>query len=686
VVPNAPGSPLRGHIDDPRPGAIVIGDTVTLRGWHVWGDQPVLAVAFSADGRLVGHAATGTESRADVAKALGAEQFAEAGWHGVVDLGGAREVTLTVTVWPAPGEPPVDLGPLPLRVSRHHGGVEPELDEGAPNRFHGALELPPEGTALERDAVNLVGWALTDRLPVSRLEVTVNGEDVGRARLGLQRPDVARHYRAPHAEVSGFEHLVDLSALAPGTSAVRVEVRARSLGGESEVVARRRYQLAPVAAVEDRSDRAGVLGRRLEGIRASVRPGDALDLVVFTHDLGYGGGQLWLSELLRQAGAGSRFACTVVSPISGPLLAEFEERGIEVHITQEYPVTDIEQYEGRVVEAAQWLATRGHNAALVNTFGAFFGADVATRLGLPTVWGIHESWSPSVMWSVAYPAGHVDPLVQRAAYGAIGAAGALVFEAEQTRRQFEPWAAPGRAVVVPYGIDATGVERYRATTTPEQARRATRLPARARVLLVMATTERRKGQTVLAEAFARIARSFPDALLVFVGDTGTPYAEALARLIRRSGIERQTRLLPVVEDTYRWYRAADVVVCASDVESLPRSVLEAMCFGVPVLTTSVFGLTDLLTDDETGFLFEPLDLTAAIGALRRVLELDAPSLARVASAGRQLVRGHYDSAGYATDVVDLLEGLRRDPTRTPAQILSVDGRSHRTMTVPTDAG
>jgi len=78
-----------------------------------------------------------------VAKALGAEQFAEAGWHGVVDLGGAREVTLTVTVWPAPGEPPVDLGPLPLRVSRHHGGVEPELDEGAPNRFHGALELPP---------------------------------------------------------------------------------------------------------------------------------------------------------------------------------------------------------------------------------------------------------------------------------------------------------------------------------------------------------------------------------------------------------------------------------------------------------------------------------------------------------------------------------------------------------------
>jgi len=664
---------------------MVVGDSVTVRGWHLWGDQPALAVAFTLDGRVVGHVATGTEARADVAKALGVEHFAEAGWHGVVELGGAREVTLTVTVWPAPGEPPIELDPLPLRVSHRSPEAEPDLDERAPNRFHGALELPPEGTALERGAVNLVGWALTDRLAVSRVEVAVDGVDTGRARLGLQRPDVARHYRAPHAEVSGFEHLVDLSGSAPGATGVRVEVRARSLGGESEVIARHRYRLAPVEAAEDRSARALVLGRRLEAIRASARTQRDLDLVVFTHDLGYGGGQLWLSELLRQAGAGSRFACTVVAPSPGPLLADFEATGIEVHITQDYPVTSIEQYEGRIIETAQWLTTRSHNAALVNTFGSFFGADAATRLGLPTVWGIHESWAPSLLWSVAYPPGYVDPLVRQAAYGAIRATGAIVFEADQTRRQFEPWAAPGRAVVVPYGIDATGIERYRASTSRAEARRATRLPARARVLLVMGTTERRKGQTVLAEAFARVARRHPDAMLVFVGDTGTPYSAALARLIRRSGIERQTRLVPVVEDTYRWYQAADVLVCASDVESLPRSVLEAMCFGVPVLATSVFGLTDLLDDGETGFCYEPLDLSAAVEALRRILDLDPATLARVAEAGRDLAVEQYDSAGYAADVVALLEGLRRDPARTPAEILSADGRSHRVATAPDGA-
>ena len=63
----------------------------------------------------------------------------------------------------------------------------------------------------------------------------------------------------------------------------------------------------------------------------------------------------------------------------------------------------------------------------------------------------------------------------------------------------------------------------------------------------------------------------------------------------------------MVLDTYPWYRAADLLVSASDIESLPRSVLEAMCFRVPVLATSIFGLPELISDGETGFLFEPGD-------------------------------------------------------------------------------
>lgn len=675
VIANAPGSPLRGHVDDPRPDSLLSRNAVVVRGWHLWGDGAALAVAIEVNGKVVGQAATGTESRPDVARALGVARYAESGWRGIIDLAHepGDEFVLTVSVWPAPEVAPIELEPVTVRLG--NAGASESAGTTGPNRFHGALDLPRPAAPLERGPVNLVGWALTDRLPVSRVEVSVNGESAGRARLGLDRSDVARHHRTAHAEVSGFECLVDLSSLPAAATTVVIEVIAWSLGEESNVITKRRYRLSPPLVGTDRSARMAVLGHRFEEIRSTHQPGPDLNLVVFTHDLGYGGGQLWLAELLRQAGAGRRFDCTVVSPVGGPLLDEFERQGIEVHVTQDYPLRDIESYEGRIMETALWLASRSHTAALVNTFGAFFGADAATRLGLATVWAIHESWAPSVYWSVAYPPDYVHPDVRRAALHALSATGALIFEAEETRRQYLGSAVPERAVVVPYGIDSSAIDQYRAATSRAQARRSVGLPPDARVLLIMGTTERRKGQTVVAEAFARMAREYPDTLLVFVGNTGTPYAEALARLLRKAGVERQARLVPVVEDTYRWYRAADLLVSASDVESLPRSVLEAMCFGLPVLATSVFGLPELIDDGVTGFLYEPLDLAETIRALRRVLDLGPEDLAAVAEAGRQLVAQHYDSAGYAIDVIALLNGLRKDPAASLGEILAADGRA-----------
>jgi glycosyltransferase involved in cell wall biosynthesis len=549
--------------------------------------------------------------------------------------------------------------------------------------------------------MRLTGWALTESDPLSRVELVVAGQEAGRARMGLPRPEVARRLQVPHAEVSGFEGLVDLSEFVAASSGgagagggsrggegelaeVEIEARGWSLRGASRVVASRTVSVrrpAPVAAV------AAPARDRLAGDEASGldRPSEgALNLVCFTHDLGLGGGQLWLSELLRRASAGSAFECTVVAPTPGPLIERFEAQGIGVHLTGETPVRHGASYEGRVQEMVTYCSGHGYNAALVNSFGAFMGADIATRLGLGTVWAIHESWRPSALWSVAYGASPVDPAVPAAVALAMRSAGALIFEAEETRLQYADAAGPDRAVVVPYGIDVSTVEEYRASTSKAQARQALDVPEDARVLLVLGTTEPRKAQTMLAAAFAQVASEHPDALLVFVGDTGTAYADALRNLVRGLHIEDQVRLVPVVEDVYQWYRAADALVCASDVESLPRSVLEAMAFSVPIVATSVFGLTELLTDGDTGYLFEPLDLGAMVDALRRVLAADGGSLAAVAEAGRQLVLRDYDSAWYAADVVALLEGLRRSPSSTPAEILAAS--SPRPSTRPRAGG
>ena len=145
----------------------------------------------------------------------------------------------------------------------------------------------------------------------------------------------------------------------------------------------------------------------------------------------------------------------------------------------------------------------------------------------------------------------------------------------------------------------------------------------------MGTYEPRKAQGALALAFAEVADDAPDTVFAFVGDTGGPYADAVHDVVDRLELGDRIRLVPVVSDIYVWYLMADALVSVSDVESLPRSVLEAMAFEVPVLAASVFGLPELIEDGVNGLLCAPCDIGALVGGLRRLLSLSPEERARL---------------------------------------------------------
>jgi D-inositol-3-phosphate glycosyltransferase len=105
----------------------------------------------------------------------------------------------------------------------------------------------------------------------------------------------------------------------------------------------------------------------------------------------------------------------------------------------------------------------------------------------------------------------------------------------------------------------------------------------------------------------------------------------------------------VVAEIFPWYLSADLFVSASDAESLPRSVVEAMAFSVPVLATEVFGLPELIEEGVNGFLCPARDTAALASALDRVLTLDPARLAEVADAAAALVRDQHDSATCAAE-------------------------------------
>jgi D-inositol-3-phosphate glycosyltransferase len=664
---------VTGAIDQPSPGAGVPAGTVRVSGWAAHGGRPVVAVFVRVEGAGPLTPAEAT-MRPDVAEHFGDAAATACGYVGTVDLAAyagdeGRSLDLEVIVLvdrhldaPLDGSAGRDLGGATLELL---GSVTVTIAPPATD-LRGRMDLPPAGAALGRHPCLVVGWAASDAAPAGGVEVLVDGVSAGLARLCLPRPDLV-DAGAPHMGLAGYEQWVDLSDLPVDHGEVGLTVRAWVAGGEPETIADGRFALTPPRSC--RPEDGSRVGDRPSLPRARRVSREQLDLCVFAHSLDYGGAQLWLSELLQRAGAGRDFPCTVVTPLPGPLAAQFEGSGMTVQVTQPYPLTDTAGYQGRLAEVSAWLAGRDHNVVLVNTIVPFLPADAASALGLPVVWAVHESWAPSQLFSQFYEPGSVAPGVQASFRRAMWNAAALVFEAEATRRLYEGAAAPERTVVCHWGVDIAAIDAYRSRTTRRSARRAVGLPEDARALLVVGSIEPRKSQTMIAEAFGQVAGDFPDAFLVFVGDNGSPYSGALRRYLADAGLADRARVVPVIADVYPWYRAADLLLSASDVESLQRAVMEAMCFGVPVAATAIFGLPELLTDGETGFLFPPRDLGRLVATLRRVLGAAPEELAGVASAARRLAEQRCDSSGYAADLMALFQGLLAEPAALPADLL-----------------
>lgn len=175
-------------------------------------------------------------------------------------------------------------------------------------------------------------------------------------------------------------------------------------------------------------------------------------------------------------------------------------------------------------------------------------------------------------------------------------------------------------------------------------------PTANRVLYVGRFAEK-KGLIHLFDAIEQIS---VDCELVLVGDgdqrdTLEQRAKEMKTNVRFEGL-----ISPSNVD--RYYREASVFVLPStEGEGMPNVVLEAMSWGVPVVTTESGGLPSMITDGSTGYLVPMRDPAA----LRRKIEtlLRNPSKRKeMGSAARQYV---YENHSWEKNV-DSLEQIYRD--------------------------
>ncbi len=162
-----------------------------------------------------------------------------------------------------------------------------------------------------------------------------------------------------------------------------------------------------------------------------------------------------------------------------------------------------------------------------------------------------------------------------------------------------------------------------------------------------------KGHPLLVSACAELhARGIP-ARLTLVGEG--PERSRLESLARRHGIGDHVRFTGAVgQDEIRdLYRSADVFCLPSLSEGLPVVLMEAMALGVPVLSTRIMGIPELIEDGRSGLLVSPGRVDQVAAALERLLT-DPELRARLAAGAREKVRSEFDVDVWARRLREVL--------------------------------
>jgi D-inositol-3-phosphate glycosyltransferase len=632
-----------GRCEAPLARLLPADGPTTFVGWVV-SRRPV-RVLVRRDGVVLAET-TPTVARPDVVRVY-PHAGPVTGWTVEVDIGPDDAAGVDVVAV---------AGGAETVLSRFRVGPATSPAAPAPLRTFGAVDHPVPGQCLEHPVVHVFGWVALDGEPADVIDVYLDDGPPVRARRCDPRPDLAGAGIFPDstALTAGYSALVVISPGDRPRPAV-LRVVGRSMDGRLWTPPSVPLTVGP-RAVDNGPRPLGPPGALPHVIARGVGPAATRPRVcVFTHSLRLGGGELYLQELLLRLADADVADFLVVAPEDGALRPQLEAAGVTVHVTSGYAV-DPDRYEARLAELAALMASWRADVALVNTLGVFPAADAALRLGLPVIWAIHESFPLEVFSLLNWGPDGLHPRIADAWRRCLATADQVVFESEATRELLEREVPGISGRCIRYGIDPTAISRYEDDHDRADVRAELGFSADQRVLLCMGVFLDRKSQLALVHAFADLAALYPDARLVLVGDHPSDYARAVHGVVRERGVADVVRLEPIDPDIYRWYRAADVLVSASDTESLPRSVLEAMTFGLPTLAVDVFGLSEVISDGINGWLCEPCSGVALVAGLRRVLRGRAEELAEMSAQARADAKA-FDGQGYATAYHQLIAEL-----------------------------
>ena len=231
--------------------------------------------------------------------------------------------------------------------------------------------------------------------------------------------------------------------------------------------------------------------------------------------------------------------------------------------------------------------------------------------------------------------------VNRATFGLNDAALAVSADCRSTM----PPKIQARVRVLEHGLDANAV--LRSLDQRQRVREELGIAADSIVIGTVANLREQKNYPLMLATAKSVLAEHPDVVFLAVGQG--PLEESLTRLHDELELGDRFRFLGFRPDATDVMAALDVFMLSSHHEGLPVALMEAMTLGLPIVSTAVGGIPEMVTDGEEGRLVPDGSERELTQALIEVIE-DADLRARYGDQSRATALERFSAAAATAEV------------------------------------
>lgn len=194
--------------------------------------------------------------------------------------------------------------------------------------------------------------------------------------------------------------------------------------------------------------------------------------------------------------------------------------------------------------------------------------------------------------------------------------------------------------VIHNGVDT---RKFQPATNKHKVKEVVGLNADDIAILSVGRLYARKGLFTLIESMPIVIKQFRNAKFVISGKGQSNEMKKLIDHAKRIGVRDNIIFTGYYPDKKLpfLYQAADVFAFSTFYENLPFAVLEALSTGVPVVTTNVGGIPEMITNGKNGLLVQPFNANQLAEKILYILEHPAAAV-EMGSAARQTILERFD--------------------------------------------